>query len=98
MTKKLFTPMDKRWDDFVSALIAHLNVRDHPDYEYGFMSDCDGSYRISKNLLAGRYSDVNVTSTISYFQMSGWMCDCEVFSCSPSGLAIPKEEAWVGNE
>jgi hypothetical protein len=86
----IFTPLDPRWDDFTSSLCFHLNI--HDGYDGEPVSTCDGSFRLSRNILENRYPDVDVEKTLEYFKTMDSFCDCEVFFECPCGLGIDQQE------
>ena len=87
---KVFTPLDPRWDDFTSALCYHLNI--HDGYDGAPISNCDGSFKYSRNLLENRYPEVDIEKTIEYFKTMECFCDCEVFFEQPCGLGVDQQE------
>jgi hypothetical protein len=93
--KKILTPMDERWDEFMSSLMSHLNIQeeyDNYDEMVHFSTGCDASFRITRNVLKNRFSGYDCEATIGYFQKNEWYCDCETFLNSPCGLGQSKVE------
>jgi hypothetical protein len=75
------TPLKPEWDMFTSELCHHLNF---PDPDSGLhYSSCDGSFKISRNIIENRFPKFDLEATINYFKKSEWYCDCEVFCENP---------------
>ena len=90
--KIIFTPLDSRWDEFTDALCFHLNIHDDDDHA---TSNCDGSFKFTRNLLANRYPEVDIEKTIEYFRTALCYCDCDIFFEWPCGLGAQQKELFA---
>ena len=91
MSEKL-TPLNPEWDEFIDRLMLHIAIRENPEHHDYYHTDCDGSFRISRNIIENRFSEMDIESTIDYFKKNGWYCDCDVFDGCPLGLGKSKLE------
>ena len=93
MKIKILTPdNDVEWRDFIDRMMLHLHIRDVPGDEDYFMTDCDGTFKMSRNILKNRFFDFDEESTIEFFQKKlQCYCDCEVFEKHPMSTLEKKE-------
>lgn len=96
--KLLLTPTDPRWDDFTDRLIRHLHLEENSEHEGYFWDDCDGSFRLCRNIIQDRFPEVDVEATLNYFRQMEWFCDCDVFTNCPFGLGINRTGIPVDKE
>jgi len=94
MKENVLTPLKPEWVIFTNELTHHLHIYDCGDNCWN--SSCDGSFRITRNLLKNRFPEFDVEETIEYFKMSQWFCDCGVFGESPMYLGLPLKEEVGG--
>lgn len=90
---KILTPdNDVEWRDFINSMILHLNIHGNPDDEDYFLTDCDGTFRMSRNILKNRFFKFDEDLTIRHFQNKlKCYCDCEVFEKYPMSTEEKKE-------
>ena len=82
----LLTPRDPRWDRFIGSIYHHIRIRDDYDDPDLWMSDCDGSFRVTRNIIENRFPELDVEATLDYFRKMDWCCDCELFAGCPNGM------------
>ena len=94
---KIFTPLDPRWDEFASSLCYHLNIQEcHGCGDV--KTNCDGSFRLARNIIESDYPEINIQKTLDYFKTMECFCDCELFFECPCGLGTaPREGMKVDN-
>jgi len=90
---KILTPDDdKEWRDFIDRMMLHLHIRNNPEDDDYFITDCDGTFRMSRNLLKNRFFEFDEEATISFFQKKlKCYCDCDVFDKHPMSTEEHKE-------
>lgn len=88
MRGNTLTPLKPEWQSFTTELVQHLRIYDCDDGCWN--SHCDGSFKITRNLLENRFPDFDIDATIEYFKKSHWFCDCGVFCESPMYLGNPE--------
>ena len=94
---KVFTPLDTRWDEFTTSLCFHLAIRECEDCGAP-ITNCDGSFQLTRNILESRYPEINIQKTLDYFRTMNCFCDCEIFFEQPCGLGCaPIEGLKVDN-
>ena len=85
----ILTPLDPRWEPFVISLFRHLCPRTAWDGDEEIpMSDCDGSFRIARNILTEQFPEMDVSENLNYFRANRWFCDCTVMHGCPVGLGV----------
>ena len=94
---KIFTPLDPRWDEFTDSLCFHLSIRECEDCG-GPVTNCDGSFKLTYNIIESHYPEINIQKTLDYFRTMNCFCDCEIFFEQPCGLGCaPREGLKVDN-
>lgn len=78
----VLTPLKSEWEEFTRQIVIHLNIVDTPDEEY-YHTCCDGSFKLTRNIIETRFPEFDIEATIAYFKKSEWFCDCDIFSESP---------------
>jgi len=91
---KILTPLDPRWDEFAASLMFHLNIGECGDCGQP-ISLCDGSFRLTKNIIASHFPEVNIADTLDYFRQMNCFCDCEIFLECPCGLGTAPREGML---
>lgn len=91
---KLLTPDDENWEEFTNRLTIHLNIRENPEVKDCYISDCDGSFKITRNILENRFREMyDVEWTIMHLITMGYYCDCDVFDGCKDNWGRKKDEA-----
>lgn len=86
MTEDILIPTNPDWDEYIERLIIHARIRENPEHPDYYISDCDGSFRVTRNILTNRFPEMNIKKTLEYLRKMEWYCDCDVFFGCPNGL------------
>jgi hypothetical protein len=89
---KILTPDNDEWGEFINRMILHLDIRENPEDKDYYFTDCDGTFKMSRNLLKNRFYEFDEEATIQFFQKKlNCYCDCDVFDKHPLSTKERKE-------
>lgn len=90
---EVLTPMKKEWEAFQLQLYTHLRIHEEPMWDMDeptILTECDSTFRITRNVLTAHFDMYDLEGTIAYFKKSGWNCDCQLYSDAPGYLGAPE--------